>query len=69
MLLQKNVSIMLSYDFAIFKGMSHNLPKLYGLLGFIVEHRRPERQAEPHKHPVYGNLRKSINEFSHGYYG
>ena len=22
--------------------------------------------AEPHKHPVYGNLRKPINEFSHG---
>ena len=27
------------------------------------------RQAEPHKHPIYGNLRKPINEFSHGYHG
>ena len=27
------------------------------------------RPAEPHKHPIYGNLRKPINEFSHGYHG
>ena len=27
------------------------------------------RQAEPHKHPIYGNLMKPINKFSHGYHG
>ena len=48
-----------------------NIGWLCHLGGYVIiaELRRPERQAEPHKHPVYGNLRKPINEFSHGYHG
>ena len=46
---QKNVSItLLSYDFEIFKGMSHNLEifsfqKMFGLLGFIREMKALQR--------------------------
>ena len=44
-------------------------PTLYCEL-LLAELRGPKgRQAEPHKHPVYGNLGKPINEFSHGYHG
>ena len=50
MLSQKTPSIIISHDFQIFKGMSHNLEilrfqKMDGLLGFIKEMKALQRSA------------------------
>ena len=50
LLSQKSSQLRISYDFEIFKGMSHNLEilsfqKMYGLLGFIREMKALQRSA------------------------